>query len=54
MTVFILKINFKLFIKKYLILNKNNDNIKKLYVFYLNIFKIIIFIFNIYNFYINN
>ena len=29
MIVFILKINFKLFIKKYLILNKNNDNIKK-------------------------
>ena len=37
MTVFILKINFKLFIKKYLILNKNNDNIKKLYVFFINL-----------------
>ena len=34
MTVFILKINFKLFIKKYLILNKNNDNIKKFYVYH--------------------
>ena len=36
MIVFILKINFKLFIKKYLILNKNNDNIKKFYVNIIN------------------
>ena len=41
MIVFILKINFKLFIKKYLILNKNNDNIKKFYV-YIYFFQIIL------------